>query len=129
MSRATTHRSSEVDFNGKLLYVAGTGRLVVSAATVEFGWFVAPCDGTIRQASIHVVAVPTHATNVLSFGSEDDTDLLLDDLDIKDRAAGHHDLTALFAVVTVNRGEAYQWEWEGGDTTGEIITSMVIEPR
>ena len=130
MSRATTHRSSEVAFNGKLLYVIGSGA-TASAATVRFGHFVAPCDGTIRQLNCNVVTVATHATNDLSFGTMADIDSHLNEVDMTDVAAGNVDYAAHANVITlvITAGEAYAWGWAGGDTTGQFTCSVVIEPR
>jgi hypothetical protein len=130
MSRATTHRSGDVAFNGKLLYVIGSGA-TASSATVRFGHFVAPCDGTIVQLNVNVVTVATHATNDISFGIMSDIDSHLNEVDMTDVAAGNTNYVghANILSVTITAGEAYAWGWAGGDTTGQFTCSVVVEPR
>lgn len=130
MSRSTTHRSSDVEFNGKLLYVIGAG-FQAAAAVNRFGHFVAPCDGTIRQLNANFTTTPTHATNNLSFGTVADIDSHLNEIDVTDLATGNVDYIAHANVLslTISKGEAYAWGWDCGDTTGFLVTSIVIEPR
>lgn len=131
MSRNTTHRSSEVMFNGKLL-TAFCDRFVVANATSRFGWFVAPCDGTIVQLDINCIVTPTHATNDLSLGTVADIDSVLDEFDVTNLATGYRSLigeTLGVGGLNVTKGEVYAWGWVGADTTGEIATLVTIEPR
>lgn len=130
MSRATTHRSSEVEYNGKHL-VSFCARQVVANATTRFGHFVAPCDGTIRQLEVNCTTSPTNATNDLSFGTVADIDSHLNEIDITDLATGRTDYIAHANVISleVTKGEVYAWGWVGADTTGELTTLITIEPR
>jgi len=133
MSRATTHRSSEVEYNGKLLYII-YGAATAAAATQRFGEFVAPCDGKIRMLGRTITTVATHATNNLSFGTLADIDSHLNEVDITDTVAGFVDYcTGVEGVeplldLDVVKGEVYAWGWVGGDTTGHLATVVVIEP-
>lgn len=130
MSRNTTHRSSDVAYNGKHL-VSFCARFVAAAATSRFGHFVAPCDGTIVQMEVNCTTSPTHATNDLSLGTVADIDSLLNEIDITDLATGRTDYIAHANVISlqVTKGEVYAWGWVGGDTTGELTTLLTIEPR
>lgn len=130
MSRATTHKSSEVAWDGKRQFSVHD-RLVASAATVRAGYFVAPCDGTIVQLEVNCIVTPTHATNDLSFGTVADIDSNLNEVDITDLATGRTDYIAHANVLSlsVTKGEAYAWGWVGGDTTGELVFLVTIEPR
>lgn len=129
MSRATTHRSSDVEYNGKHLYTV-TGRATAAASTQRFGHFVAPCDGTIREMLANFTTQPTHATNDLSFGTIADIDSHLNEVDITNQAVGvvNYVSHANILSLAVTKGEAYAWGWVGGDTTGEVVTTIVIEP-
>lgn len=130
MSRSTSYRSGEVAFDGKLLYVVGAAA-TAAAATQRFGHFVAPCDGTIVQLNANCTTTPTHATNDLSFGTMADIDSHLNEIDITDLATGNVDYASHANVLSlsVTKGEAYAWGWVGGDTTGVLVTTVVIEPR
>lgn len=130
MTRATTHRSSDVEFNGKLLY-SFSAAATAAAATQRFGYFVAPCDGTIVQMEVNCDTSPTHATNNLSLGTVADIDSLLNEIDITDLATGRTDYIGHADVISlqVTKGEVYAWGWVGGDTTGELTTLLTIEPR
>lgn len=130
MSRNTTHRSSEVAFNGSLLqeYVFG----VVSAnATTRFARFVAPCDGTIVVAYLGVIVTPTNAAAVLRMGVYTATTSLLNNKNIQNIALGRTDLLsdALFVSKTVTKGDIIVAEFVNADTTGELALTIVIEPR
>lgn len=133
MSRATTHRSSEVEFNGKLLYTF-TSNFIAAAATSRFGHFTAPCDGKIRMLGRDITTVATHATNNLSFGTLADIDSHLNEVDITDAVEGFVDYcTGIEGVeplldLDIVKGETYAWGWVGGDTTGQLGTIIVIEP-
>lgn len=129
MSRSTTHRSSDVAYNGKALYVVSS-RIAATAATVEFGHFMAPCDGTIVYAAVNTVTAPTHATSDLYLGIVSDTDSLLAVTDWQNHATGVADVTPdLLLSGAVSQGSAYHWTFAGGDTTGELFVTLVIEPR
>lgn len=131
MSRATTHRSGEVAYDGKMLYTFSANQ-VVANATTKFGHFVAPCDGTVVQIGGNCIVTPTNATNDLSFGTVADVDSVLDEYDVQNLATGAFDLTGATQGTggfTITKGEAYCWTWVGADTTGQIVTSVVIEPR
>ena len=134
MSRASTHRSGDVAYNGKHLYTV-TGRVVAAASTQRFGHFVAPCDGRIVAALVNTVVTPTHATSDLSFGKVSDIDSHINEIDWQNHATGVVDLAALGSEGTdpyldfdIVKGEVYAWGFVGGDTTGELVTTMVIEP-
>lgn len=131
MSRASTHRSSEVEYNGKLLYTFQAAA-TAAAATQRFGYFVAPCDGVIVDAGINIDTQATHATNDVSLGTVADIDSIFDEFDIQNDAVGYQNLmgfTQGTGGLNVTRGEAYAWGWVGGDTTGHLTTYLVIEPR
>jgi hypothetical protein len=130
MSRNTTHRSSEVEYNGKLLFPVVAG-LVSANATTRFARFVAPCDCTIVQADLGVIVVPTNAAAVIRIGVRTDTDYFLDDLNIQNKALGTHDLLsdALFVVKDVSKGDVVVVEFTNADTTGELALTLVFEPR
>lgn len=131
MSRATTHRSSEVEYNGKALWVHQADA-TAAAATQRFGYFVAPCDGTIVAAGYNVDVDPSHATNNLSLGTVADIDSIFDEVDITDIGLGYHDLmggTLGTGGLTVTKGEVYAFGWAGGDTDGHLTAFLVIEPR
>lgn len=130
MSRATTYRSSDVEYNGKHL-ISVHSRAVAAASTQRIGHFIAPCDGTIRQLEANFIVQPTHATNDLSFGTLADIDSHLNEVDITNQAVGRVDYIAHANVLdlTVTKGEAYAWGWVGGDTTGEAVFLVTIEPR
>lgn len=130
MSRATTHRSSEVEYNGKLLHTIVAG--VVSAnATTRFLRWVSPCDGTIRHADLGVIVTPTNAAAVVRIGLYTDTDSHFDDKNIQNIALGPVDLLsdALFVLKTVNKDDILVAEFTNADTTGELALTLVIEPR
>lgn len=130
MSRSTTHRSSDVEYNGKSL-VNFFGGLVSANATTRFIRFVAPCDGTIREFLLGVIAVPTNAASVIRLGLNSDTDSHLDDKNIQNLAIGTYDMLSdpLFLIKDVSRGQIYVVEFTNADTTGELTVSIVIEPR
>jgi hypothetical protein len=121
--------SGEVEYDGRLLYTI-SDRLVASAATVRFGYFVAPCAGIIQFMGVNCIVSPTHATNDLSFGLVSDIDSHLNEVDITDLATGFIDYTGHANILsrTIAQGAVYAWGWVGGDTTGEIVTTMVISP-
>ncbi len=133
MSRAVTHRSGQVEYDGKQL-VEVHGRVVAAASTQRFGHFTAPCNGKIVRAIVHTVVTPTHATADLSFGTVADIDSHINEIDCTNRATGAVDLangvegTDPYLDFDIVQGTAYAWGYVGGDTTGEIITCMVIEP-
>lgn len=131
MTRATTHRSSEVEFNGKLLINKG-GNTTAANDTHQFGHFIAPCDGTIVQHDVYTNVAVTHASANFLFGSVDDTDANVDDYDLEDVVADT--LTSLMGhasqvSTTITKGKCYCWSLTSGDTTGNITTSVTIEPR
>lgn len=130
MSRATTHRSSDVEYNGKHLYTV-TGGLVSANATTRFMRFVAPCDGTIREFLLGVIVTPTNAAAVIRMGTYNDTDSHLDDKNIQNLAIGVTDMLgdALFVDKTVSKGEMMVVEFTNADTTGELAVTIVIEPN
>lgn len=133
MSRNTTHRSSEIEFNGKLCY-AVFGAATAAAATQRFGEFVAPCDGKIRVLARNITTQATHATNDLSFGTLADIDSHLNEVDITNAATGYIDYctgvegTEPLLDLDIVAGQVYAWGWVGGDTTGHMATVVVIEP-
>lgn len=130
MSRNTTHRSSEVEYNGKHLHTVSGG--VVSAnATTRFLRWVAPCDATIVGADLGIIVVPTNAAAVLRIGLYTDTDSHFDDKNIQNRALGTTDLLgdALFVLKTVNKGDILVAELTNADATGELALTLVFEPR
>jgi len=129
MSRNTTHKSADVEYNGKLLCTF-SARITATAATVKFGHFVAPCDGTIVQASINTPTAPTHATSDISFGTNAAPTGHMPTTDWQNHATGPADVLASFTgSVSITKDEVYCWQFAGGDTTGELVTSLVIEPR
>ncbi len=130
MSRNTTHRSSEVAFNGSLLHHV-FGGLVSANATTRFLRWVAPCDGTFVVADLGVIVSPTNAASVLRIGVYTDTDYFFDDKNIQNIALGRTDLLsdALFLVKTVSKGDIIVAEFTNADTTGELALTLVIEPR
>lgn len=133
MSRAVTHRSSEVEYDGKNL-ITVHGRVVAAASTQRFGHFVAPCNGKIRRAIVNTVVSPTHATADLSFGTVADIDSHINEIDWTNHPTGARDLcngvegTDPYLDFDIVAGTAYAWGFVGGDTTGELVTCMVIEP-
>lgn len=130
MSRSTTHRSSDVEYNGKNL-AEFFGGLVSANATTRFMRFVAPCDGTIKEFLLGVIVSPTNAAAVIRMGTYDDTDSHLDDKNIQNLAIGSYDMLsdALFVNKEVTRGRMYVVELTNADTTGELAVTIVIEPR
>jgi len=131
MSRNTTHRSSEVAFNGNALWTHQAAA-TAAAATQRFGYFVAPFDGTIVAAGYNIDTQATHATNDLSLGTVADIDSIFDEIDITNLATGYRDLISATQGVgglNVTKGETYAWGWVGGDTTGHLTAFLVIEPR
>lgn len=132
MSRATTHRSSDVEYNGKHLqeYFGG---LVSANATTRFMRFVAPCDGTIVAARLGIIVMPTNAAAVIRIGLYSDTDSHLDDKNIQNIAAAGSDVDLLsdplFVLKTVNKGDIIVVELTNADTTGELAVTLVVEPR
>lgn len=133
MSRATTHRSSDVAYNGKNLYTVH-GHIVATAAAVAFGHFVAPCAGRIVRALVDTIVAPTHATSDLSFGTVADPDSHINEIDWQNHAVNTVDLangtegTDPYLDFDIVEGESYAWVFTGGDTTGELVTTLVIEP-
>ncbi len=130
MSRTTTHRSSEVEYNGKLLQAYSFG-LVSANATTRFGRVVAPCDGKFVDLVLGTIATPTNAAAVLRVGLSTDTDYFLDDKNIQNQAVGSVSLIgdALFVQKDVTRGDIIVFEFTNADTTGEIAVTAIIEPR
>ena len=131
MTRATTHRSSEVEYNGKALWVHQAD-FTAAAATSRFGHFVAPCDGTIVDAGYNVDVDPSHATNNFSLGTLADIDSVFDEVDITDIGLGYHSLmggTLGTGGLSITKGEVYAFGWVGGDTDGHLTAFLVIEPR
>ena len=133
MSRATTHRSGEVEYDGKHL-ITVFGRVVAAASTQRFGHFVAPCDGKIKRAIVDTIVAPTHATSDLSFGTAADPDSHINEIDWQNHAVNTVDLangtegTDPYLDFDITAGETYAWAFAGGDTTGELVTCIVIEP-
>lgn len=133
MSRNITHRSGDVDYDGKNLYTV-YGRVVAAASTQRFGHFVAPCNGKIRRALVATAVAPTHATSDLSFGTVADPDSHINEIDWQNHALDTVDLcnstegTDPYLDYDIVEGTAYAWAFAGGDTTGELITCLVIEP-
>ena len=131
MSRATTHRASEVQYDGSALWTFQAAA-TAAATTQRFGYFVAPCDGTIVDAGYNIDTQATHATNDLSLGTVADIDSIFDEIDITSLATGFRSLmgaTQGVGGLTVTKGEVYAWGWVGGDTTGHLTAYLVIEPR
>lgn len=130
MSRATTHKTSEAEYDGKLTseFVGG---LVSANATTRFIWFVAPCDGTVKEFLLGTIVSPTNAAAVIRMGLASDTDSMLDDKNIQNQAVGTVNLIsdALFVSKTVTRGDVIVVEFTNADTTGELAVTIVIEPR
>lgn len=133
MSRAVTHRASQVEYDGKLMYTVN-GACQVAASTQRFGHFVAPCSGKIRRALVNTVTAPTHATSDLSFGKASDIDSHINEIDWQNHAVNVVDLcngvegTDPYLDFDIVEGEAYSWGFVGGDTTGLLYTTLVIEP-
>ena len=128
MSRSTTHRSSDVNFNGKALQQWQSGRVTAANSTQKFG-FVSICDGTIVQLLVNIVTALTNAAAALQLGTETSLTRNLANLDIHSYAAGLFDLTPLLASATVSRGDAIVFSVIDGDTTGLLDAAIVIEPR
>lgn len=130
MSRATTHRSSEVEFSGKLLYTVKGGAVAINGTTEPVRW-AAPCDGNIRMVQVTITTMFTHASAALRIGSQATPDDLLNDYVLQNIAAGTYDLAynVLMVSRTITAGTAYTVGIVCGDTTGELDLTLVIEPR
>ena len=124
MSRSTTHRMSEGEYDGGGLacYSVRTG---ITAATVSFGHFVVPFDGVIKQLGIAIETALTHATSDIIFGIISNTDSILEIRDIQNDT-GYLDFLPLAEGVTVTKGDIMCWTYTGGDTTGALVTDVVI---
>lgn len=127
MSRAITHRTSDADFNGKLVHWVNFGRVIAANSTQKIGW-VAPCDGNIVQYDLLITTALTHATAAVSLGTEASVASLQASYDIHLVTAGYQDLTSSLAAVAVTKGTGYVFCVTSGDTTGVLSAGVVIEP-
>lgn len=129
MSRSVAYRSSDVGYNGKLLYIhTPGGRIVAANSSQIFGW-VAPCDGTIVQFDLLIATQWTHASAALKLGTVASDASLLASVDIHSVTAAAYDYTKNLASATIAKGTGYILTATSGDTTGVLFVSLVIEPR
>lgn len=130
MSRSTTHRSSDVAWDGKKLSEYSGGGVSVNG-TLQLRRWVAPCDGTIVSIGLNVGTTPTNAAAALQIGTLADPDSHLDDYDLTDHATGFVELiaNALTLETEVTKGTVYVIGFVNADTTGEIDVSVIVEPR
>lgn len=126
MSRSTTHRSSDVEFNQKLLYEVAGGVVSVNG-TAKFIRWVAPCDGTIRACYWTPTVTATNAAARLRVGSAASPTALLNDYVLTNVTTGG-DIIGSFTAVALTRGTAYQCSMVNADTTGEVDVIIIVEP-
>lgn len=129
MSRSTTHRSSDVAYNGELLFDVHGGAVSINGTT-QFIKFLAPCDGTIKDVNLNITTTATNAAARLRIGTSAAPTSILNDFVLTNLATGYRNLisNALLVSTAIVRGNAYVVGFVNADTTGEIFASLVIEP-
>lgn len=129
MSRSVTHRSSDVQWNGKMLFTHNLGgRIVAANSTQKFG-FNSPCDGTIVSFRVNITTAWTNAAAALSLGTEASATAFLASTDIHAVTASVVDYTPSLATAVVTKDQAIVFYATSGDTTGVLFPVIVIEPR
>lgn len=128
MSRAKTHRSGDVEYDGKMLF-AISGGATSANSTQRLARFVAPCDMDLNVL-VTITTLFSNAAATFRVGLISDTDSLLDDYDLTDVAAGIYDLTRdpLMVSRRVTRGQVVVVELTNADTTGVLDFTIVGEP-
>jgi hypothetical protein len=71
---------------------------------------------------------PTHATSDLSLGTFASPLSLLALTDWQNHAANVVDVVGSLASAAITEGTAYAWQYIGGDATGTLYVTLVIEP-
>ena len=130
MAAGKTHRSGDVDYDGKVIDIVKGGATSANS-TQKLSRWVAPCDGTIENVLVTITTVFTNAAARLRIGPIADTDGLLDDYVLTNVVAGSYDLSrdALMVSRAVTKGTAYVVELTNSDTTGEIDYTVVVVPN
>lgn len=128
MAAGNTHRSGDVEYDGKLLYMISGGATSANS-TQRLARWVAPCDGTM-EVQVNITTLFSNAAAVFRVGTIADTDSHLDDYSLTNVVAGWYDLThnALMLSRTVTKGTVYVVELTNADTTGVLDFSIVVDP-
>lgn len=128
---ASSFRSADMVWNGKMGFAAHLGgRLVAANSTQKFG-MAAPCDCKIVALAFQITTAWTHATAAISLGSEASAATLMASQSLTSVAAGLLDETANLtaAAATISRGDTIVLSATSGDTNGILFPYIVIMPR
>ena len=130
MSRSTAYRSSDVAYNGELLFDVHGGAVSINGTT-KIIRFVAPCDGTIEDVNTFISTLFSNAAARLRMGTPAAPTSILNDFVLTNLATGYRNLkgNALLVSTAIVRGQAYEVGLVNADTTGEMNVSVVISPN
>lgn len=128
-------RSSRVQFDGALVLHHPIGRSALATAAVDnIGGFIAPCDLTIQQVLIHVLASSTSSNAQVAIGNASASGAYRGAYSLQNKAAGTiinlpvAVATSAFTKITLSKGDYLKLKTKAATAAGAFAASIVFAP-